>query len=158
MDIRIGQGFDVHKFAENRELILCGVKVPCEMGLLGHSDADVAIHALMDALLGALALADIGTHFPDNDNSYKNIDSTLLLKKVLALPEFAPWQIGNLDITIIAQKPKMAPHLERMKTVLAEDMGISPERMNIKATTEEKMGFTGREEGIRVHAVCLLNK
>ena len=120
MDIRIGQGFDVHKFAENRELVLCGVHVPCEAGLLGHSDADVATHALMDALLGALALSDIGSHFPDSDNSFKNIDSTLLLKKVLELPEFAPWQIGNLDVTIIAQKPKLAPYREAMRMRLAQ--------------------------------------
>ena len=158
MDIRIGQGFDVHKFVENRELVLCGVKIPCEVGLLGHSDADVATHALMDALLGALALADIGTHFPDNDSSFKNIDSTLLLKKVLALPAFAPWQIGNLDVTIIAQKPKLAPYRDDMRQKLAQVCGIGIDRVSVKFTTTEKLGFTGRGEGIAASAVVLLNK
>ena len=158
MDIRIGQGFDVHKFAENRELVLCGVHVPCETGLLGHSDADVATHALMDALLGALALADIGSHFPDNDNSFKNIDSTLLLKKVLELPEFAPWQIGNLDVTIIAQKPKLAPYREAMRMRLEQVCNIGIDRVSVKFTTTEKLGFTGRGEGIAASAVVLLSK
>ncbi|MBE6390579.1 MAG: 2-C-methyl-D-erythritol 2,4-cyclodiphosphate synthase [Lentisphaerae bacterium] len=158
MNIRIGQGFDVHKFAENRELFLCGVKIPCEVGLLGHSDADVAIHALMDALLGALALADIGTHFPDNDNTYKNIDSTLLLKKVLALPQFDSWHIGNLDITIIAQKPKLAPYRDAMCRRLAEVCSIPLDAVSVKFTTTEKLGFTGRGEGIAASAVVLLGK
>lgn len=158
MDIRIGQGFDVHKFAENRELVLCGVHVPCEAGLLGHSDADVATHALMDALLGALALSDIGSHFPDSDNSFKNIDSTLLLKKVLELPEFAPWQIGNLDVTIIAQKPKLAPYREAMRMRLAQVCNIDIDRVSVKFTTTEKLGFTGRGEGIAASAVVLLSK
>ena len=156
MDIRIGQGFDVHKFSENRELVLCGVKIPCEVGLLGHSDADVATHALMDALLGALALADIGTHFPDNDNSFKNIDSTLLLEKVLALPAFAPWQIGNLDVTIIAQKPKLAPYRDDMRLKLAQVCGIGIDRVSVKFTTTEKLGFTGRKEGIASMASVLI--
>lgn len=158
MNIRIGQGFDVHKFAENRDLFLCGVKIPSDMGLLGHSDADVAIHALMDALLGALALADIGTHFPDNDNSFKDIDSTLLLKKVLALPQFSSWQIGNLDITIIAQKPKLAPYREAMCQRLAEVCAIPLDAVSVKFTTTEKLGFTGRGEGIAASAVVLLGK
>ena len=158
MNIRIGQGFDVHKFAENRDLILCGVKIPCEMGLLGHSDADVAIHALMDALLGALALSDIGSHFPDNDASYKNIDSTVLLKKVLALPEFSSWRIGNLDITIIAQKPKLAPFREAMQKRLAEVCQLPVDAVSVKFTTTEKLGFTGRGEGIAASAVVLLGK
>ena len=158
MNIRIGQGFDVHKFAENRDLILCGVKIPCELGLLGHSDADVAIHALMDALLGALALADIGSHFPDNDNSYKNIDSTLLLKKVLDLPEFASWQIGNMDITIIAQMPKLAPFREAMQKRLADVCQLPVDAVSVKFTTTEKLGFTGRGEGIAASAVVLLGK
>lgn len=158
MNIRIGQGFDVHKFAENRDLILCGVKIPCELGLLGHSDADVAIHALMDALLGALALADIGSHFPDNDNSYKNIDSTLLLKKVLDLPEFSSWQIGNLDITIIAQMPKLAPFREAMQQRIAEVCQLPVDAVSVKFTTTEKLGFTGRGEGIAASAVVLLGK
>lgn len=158
MNIRIGQGFDVHKFAEDRELILCGVKVPCEAGLLGHSDADVAIHAVMDALLGALALSDIGTHFPDNDNAFKNIDSTLLLKKVLALPEFSSWEIGNLDLTIIAQKPKLAPFREAMRERLAQVCDIAVGNVSVKFTTTEKLGFTGRGEGIAASAVVLLLK
>ena len=158
MNIRIGQGFDVHRFAENRDLILCGVKVPCELGLLGHSDADVAIHALMDALLGALALADIGSHFPDNDNSYKNIDSTLLLKKVLDLPEFSSWQIGNLDITIIVQMPKLAPFREAMQQRIAEVCQLPVDAVSVKFTTTEKLGFTGRGEGIAASAVVLLGK
>ena len=158
MDIRIGQGFDVHQFAENRELVLCGVKIPCETGLLGHSDADVATHALMDALLGALALADIGTHFPDNDNAFKNIDSTLLLKKVLALPEFAPWQIGNLDVTVIAQRPKLLHYIPQMRENLAQALELSVDRVNVKATTEEGLGFTGSGKGISCHAVCLLEE
>ena len=158
MNIRVGQGFDVHKFAENRELILCGVKIPCELGLLGHSDADVATHALMDALLGALALADIGTHFPDNDNSFKNIDSTLLLKRVLELPEFANWEIGNIDITIIAQKPKLAPFREAMQRRMAEVCALPLDAVSVKFTTPEKLGFTGRGEGIASSAVVLLGK
>ena len=158
MNIRIGQGFDVHKFAENRDLILCGVKIPCEMGLLGHSDADVAIHALMDALLGALALADIGSHFPDNDASYKNIDSIVLLKKVLDLPEFASWQIGNMDITIIAQKPKLASFREAMQKRLADVCQLPVDAVSVKFTTTEKLGFTGRGEGIAASAVVLLGK
>lgn len=158
MNIRIGQGFDVHKFAENRDLILCGVKVPCELGLLGHSDADVAVHALMDALLGALALADIGTHFPDHDNAYKNIDSTVLLKQVLALPQFEAWEIGNLDLTIIAQKPKLAPYREAMCKRIAEVCSLPPDSVSVKFTTTEKLGFTGRGEGIAASAVVLLGK
>ena len=158
MDIRIGQGFDVHKFAENRELVLCGVRVPCEAGLLGHSDADVATHALMDALLGALALSDIGSHFPDNDDAFKDIDSILLLKKVLELPEFAPWQIGNLDVTIIAQKPKLSPFREAMRMRLAQVCNIGIDRVSVKFTTTEKLGFTGRGEGIAASAVVLLSK
>ena len=158
MNIRIGQGFDVHKFAAHRDLILCGVKIPCEVGLLGHSDADVAIHALMDALLGALALSDIGSHFPDNDASYKNIDSTLLLKKVLDLPEFSSWQIGNLDITIIAQKPKLAPFREAMQKRIAEVCQLPVDAVSVKFTTTEKLGFTGRGEGIAASAVVLLGK
>ena len=156
MNIRIGQGFDVHRFAVDRELILCGVKIPCEAGLLGHSDADVAVHALMDALLGALALADIGSHFPDNDNAYKNIDSTLLLKKVLALPEFSSWRINNMDITIIAQKPRLSPYREAMQKRLAEVCDLPLDAVSVKFTTTERLGFTGRGEGIAASAVVLL--
>ena len=157
-DLRIGEGFDVHKLVEKRKLILCGVDIPCELGLLGHSDADVAIHALMDGLLGALALGDIGKLFPDKDPAYAGADSMKLLQSVLALPDFAPWKVMNCDLTIIAQKPKLAPYMECMKETISADLGISTERMNIKATTEEKMGFTGRGEGISTHAVCLLKE
>ena len=155
-DFRVGQGFDVHRLVENRKLILCGVEIPCELGLLGHSDADVAIHALIDALLGALALRDIGEHFPDNEERWKGADSTELLKAILALPEFASWRIGNTDITVIAQRPKLSPYKERMRLRLAEVMNIAPERVSVKATTTEKLGFTGRGEGIAAAAVVSL--
>ena len=135
-----------------------GVDIDYPYGLLAHSDGDVVIHALIDALLGAAGEGDIGRLYPDTDQTYAGIDSRILLRDTMKRLSEKNLGIEWTDITIIAQKPKMAPHLERMKTVLAEDMGISPERMNIKATTEEKMGFTGREEGIRVHAVCLLNE
>ena len=157
MKFRIGQGFDVHRLTEGRKLVLCGVEIPGPLGLLGHSDADVAIHALMDALLGALALSDIGSHFPDNDNSFKDIDSMLLLKKVLALPEFAPWQIANVDITIIAQKPKLSPYREEMRRCLAEAAALGLDAVSVKFTTTEKLGFTGRGEGIAAGAVVLLS-
>ena len=155
-DFRVGQGFDVHKLTENRKLILCGVEIPHELGLLGHSDADVAIHALIDALLGALALGDIGEHFPDTDPKWKGADSRELLKAVLALPEFAPWRICSVDVTVIAQRPKLAPYKELMRRQLAEVMGIPLERVAVKATTTEKLGFTGRGEGIAATAVAAL--
>ena len=155
-DFRVGQGFDVHRLAENRKLILCGVEIPYELGLLGHSDADAAIHALIDALLGALALGDIGEHFPDTDPKWKGADSRELLKAVLALPEFAEWRIGNVDVTIIAQRPKLSPYKELMRRQLAEVMGIPLERVAVKATTTEKLGFTGRGEGIAASAVAAL--
>ena len=155
-DFRVGQGFDVHRLAENRKLILCGVEIPYELGLLGHSDADVAIHALIDALLGALALGDIGEHFPDTDPKWKGADSRELLKAVLALPEFAPWRISSADVTIIAQRPKLSPYKELMREQLAEVMGIPLERVAVKATTTEKLGFTGRGEGIAATAVAAL--
>ena len=158
LPFRIGHGYDVHKLVPERKLFLGGVDIPHTTGLLGHSDADVLLHAIMDALLGALALSDIGTHFPDNDNSYKNIDSTMLLQKVLALPEFSPWMIGNLDVTIVAQKPKMMPHIPAMKLRLAEAMQVDVSRVSIKAKTEEKLGFTGREEGISAYATVLIEK
>ncbi|MBR2372919.1 MAG: 2-C-methyl-D-erythritol 2,4-cyclodiphosphate synthase [Lentisphaeria bacterium] len=155
---RVGQGFDVHRLVEDRKLILCGVEIPYELGLLGHSDADVAIHALIDALLGALALGDIGELFPDNDSQWKGADSTRLLEMVLALPEFADWHISNADITIIAQKPKLAPYKKQMQQKLAEVMKTAPDQVSVKATTTEKLGFTGRGEGIAASAVVALIK
>ena len=157
-DFRVGQGFDVHRLVEERKLILCGVEIPYEKGLLGHSDADVAIHALIDALLGALALGDIGELFPDNDAQWKGADSTELLKKVLALPAFLEWRISNLDITIIAQKPKLAPYKKAMQQRMAQVMDLEEGRIAIKATTTEKLGYTGRGEGIAATAIAALVK
>lgn len=157
-DFRVGQGFDVHRLVEERKLILCGVEIPYEKGLLGHSDADVAIHALIDALLGALALGDIGELFPDNDAQWEGADSTELLKKVLALPAFQEWRISNLDITIIAQKPKLAPYKKAMQQRMAQVMALEEDRIAIKATTTEKLGFTGRGEGIAAAAIAALVK
>lgn len=156
--MRVGMGYDVHKLTKDRDLILGGVKIPWEMGLLGHSDADVLIHAVMDALLGAAALGDIGKHFPDTDPAYKGISSVKLLSHVMELLKDNGFSVGNVDAVIIAQKPKMAPHIPQMKKNLAEAMGISENRVNIKATTEEGLGFTGREEGIASQAVCLLEE
>ena len=157
-DFRVGQGFDVHRLVEERKLILCGVEIPYEKGLLGHSDADVAIPALIDALLGALALGDIGELFPDNDAQWKGADSTELLKKVLALPAFQEWRISNLDITIIAQKPKLAPYKKAMQQRMAQVMALEEDRIAIKATTTEKLGYTGRGEGIAATAIAALVK
>lgn len=156
--MRVGMGYDVHKLTKDRDLILGGVKIPWEKGLLGHSDADVLIHAVMDALLGAAALGDIGKHFPDTDPAYKGISSVKLLSHVMELLKDSGFSVGNVDAVIIAQKPKMAPHIPQMKKNLAEAMGISENRVNIKATTEEGLGFTGREEGIASQAVCLLKE
>lgn len=156
--MRIGHGYDVHKLVEGRKLILGGVEIPHTLGLLGHSDADVLTHAIMDALLGAAGLGDIGRHFPDNDNSFKDIDSQILLRKVCALLKEKNYRIGNLDATVIAQKPKLAPHLEKMIETLAGNMEIRPDQINLKATTEEHLGFTGREEGISAHCVCLIEE
>ena len=156
--MKVGMGYDVHRLTENRNLILGGVKIPWELGLLGHSDADVVVHAIMDALLGAAALRDIGRHFPDTDPQYKGISSILLLQKVRALLKEKGYQIVNIDATIIAQKPKMAPHIPQMKENIAKALHMEPDCLNIKATTEEKLGFTGREEGIASQAVCLLYK
>ncbi len=156
--MRIGMGYDVHKLTEGRDLILGGVKIPWEKGLLGHSDADVLIHAIMDALLGAAALGDIGKHFPDTDPQYKGISSILLLKHVGALLKENGYEIGNIDATIIAQKPKMAPHIPLMRQNMAEALGISLSQLNVKATTEEGLGFTGKGEGISSQAICILNK
>ena len=154
--MRIGMGYDVHKLTEGRDLILGGVNIPWEKGLLGHSDADVLIHAVMDALLGAAALGDIGKHFPDTDPAYKGISSGKLLVHVAELLKENGYTIGNIDATIIAQKPKMAPHIPQMRKNMAEAMGIPESSLNIKATTEEGLGFTGRQEGISAQAICLL--
>jgi 2-C-methyl-D-erythritol 2,4-cyclodiphosphate synthase len=154
--IRIGNGFDVHKLVENRRLVLCGVEIPYELGLLGHSDADVAIHALMDALIGALALGDIGKHFPDNDSSYKDIDSMILFEKVLALKEFTNWNISNIDLTIIAQRPKLGQYREQMRENIAKVAKLDISQVSVKFTTTEKLGFTGRGEGIASMASVLL--
>ena len=158
MDIRIGQGFDVHRLVTGRKLILCGTEIPYEYGLLGHSDADVAIHALMDALLGALGLADIGKLFPDSKAEFKDVDSMLLLKKVLELPEFSEWVIGNCDITIIAQRPKLSAYRETMRQRTAEVLNVDLSRVSVKFTTTEELGFAGRGEGIASSAVVLLKK
>ena len=154
--MRIGHGYDVHKLVEGRPLVLGGVTVPFEMGLLGHSDADVLLHAICDALLGAAALGDIGKHFPDNDNAYLNIDSRILLKKTVGLLSEKGYRIVNIDATVIAQKPKLAPFIEQMRNNIAEDCGVSACDINIKATTEEGLGFTGDLSGISAHAVCLI--
>ena len=154
--MRVGMGYDVHKLTEGRDLILGGVNIPWEKGLLGHSDADVLIHAVMDALLGAAALGDIGKHFPDTDPAYKGISSVKLLLHVTELLKQNGYSIGNIDATIIAQKPKMAPHIAQMRKNMAEAMQIPEDCLNIKATTEEGLGFTGRGEGIAAQAICLL--
>jgi 2-C-methyl-D-erythritol 2,4-cyclodiphosphate synthase len=155
---RIGQGFDVHRLIPDRPLILCGVKIPHSLGLKGHSDADVAVHALMDALLGALALGDIGQWFPDTDPEYKGADSIKLLAGLLENEHFAAYEIMNIDITIIAEKPKLMPYIDQMKTNLAEVLDCAPDRVSVKATTTEGLGYCGREEGIAASAVVLLGK
>ena len=154
--MRIGHGFDVHALVEGRKCILCGVDVPHTKGLLGHSDADVGTHALMDAILGALCLGDIGKHFPDNDNAFKDIDSLLLLKKVVELMEKEGYRIGNVDVTLVAQKPKLAPYILSMRETLAKILKAPLSSVNVKATTTEWLGFEGEEKGITAHAVCLL--
>ena len=156
--MRIGHGYDVHRLVEGRKLILGGVDVPYERGLLGHSDADVLTHAVMDALLGAAALGDIGQHFPDTDPAYKGADSLKLLDHVMELLTEKGWRVGNVDATIIAQRPKLAGYIPVMRDNLAGRMDVSLDRVNVKATTEEKLGFTGAGEGIAVHAVALLEK
>lgn len=156
--MRIGHGYDVHRLVEGRKLILGGVEVPYERGLLGHSDADVLAHAVMDALLGAAALGDIGQHFPDTDPAYKGADSLKLLDHVMELLTGKGWRVGNVDATIIAQRPKLAGYIPVMRDNLARRMDVSPDQVNVKATTEEKLGFTGAGEGIAVHAVALLEK
>lgn len=152
--LRVGCGYDVHKLVEERKLILCGVEVPYELGLLGHSDADVALHALMDALLGAAALGDIGKHFPDTDERFKDADSMKLTEHVVGLLAERGWQINNVDVTIIAQRPKLASFIPAMRANVARVLGVEEEAVNVKATTTEKLGFTGRGEGIASEAVA----
>jgi 2-C-methyl-D-erythritol 2,4-cyclodiphosphate synthase len=156
--MRIGHGYDVHRLVEGRELILGGVKIPYEKGLLGHSDADVLTHAVMDALLGAAALGDIGKHFPDTDPAYKGADSLKLAEHVAALLANQGYRIGNVDATVIAQAPKLAPHIPLMKQNLARALGCDADQINVKATTEEHLGFTGEGLGIAAHAVCLIER
>ncbi len=156
--MRIGHGYDVHRLAENRALILGGVRIPYELGLEGHSDADVLLHAVMDALLGAAALRDIGCHFPDTDMRYKGADSRMLLRTVGEKIAAAGYQVGNIDVTMIAQKPKLKPYIPQMAENIAADLGIEVSRVNVKATTEEHLGFTGTGEGMSCHAVCLLEE
>ncbi|MBO7558826.1 MAG: 2-C-methyl-D-erythritol 2,4-cyclodiphosphate synthase [Bacteroidaceae bacterium] len=158
MKVRIGLGFDVHKLVEGRDLWMGGVKIPHTLGLLGHSDADVLIHAICDAILGAANMRDIGFHFPDTAGEYKDIDSKILLKKTVALVREKGYEIGNIDATICAERPKMNPHIPEMQRVLSEVMGIDIDDISIKATTTEKLGFTGREEGISAYAVALIEK
>ncbi len=154
--MRIGSGYDVHKLARERKLIIGGVDIPYELGLLGHSDADVLLHAVCDALLGAAALGDIGKHFPDNSDYFKGIDSRILLRNVVKLLSENGYKIGNIDATIIAQKPKMAPYINEMRKNIADDCGIDIGFVNVKATTEEGLGFTGEGKGISASAVCLI--
>ncbi|MEI6413439.1 MAG: 2-C-methyl-D-erythritol 2,4-cyclodiphosphate synthase [Pseudomonadota bacterium] len=154
--MRIGHGFDAHRFAPDRPLVLGGVAIPFELGLAAHSDGDVAIHALCDALLGAVGLNDIGHHFPDSSDEFRNIDSRILLRRVMMQLNAASWRVGNADLTLIAQAPRLAPHLPAMRQRLAEDLAVAPDQVNLKATTTEGMGFTGRREGIACHAVVLL--
>lgn len=156
--MRIGFGYDVHQFAEDRKLIVGGVVIPFEKGLLGHSDADVLVHAIMDSILGSLTLGDIGKHFPDTDSKYKDISSIYLLSEVYKLMDESGYSIGNIDATIVAQRPKMAPHIEDMRKVVADTLHTPIDDINIKATTTERLGFVGREEGISSYSVCLLQR
>ncbi len=155
--MRIGIGYDVHRFVPDRDLIIGGVKIDFEYGLLGHSDADVLLHAIMDALLGAAALGDIGKHFPDTDEKYKGISSVELLSHVGKLIENNGYTIGNIDSIIVAQAPKMAPHINKMREIISQTLNISIDNISVKATTTEKLGFEGREEGISAKAICILN-
>ena len=155
--MRIGHGYDVHKLVEGRDLILGGVKIPYEKGLLGHSDADVLLHAVSDALLGAAGMGDIGKHFPDTDPQYKGADSLKLLEIVGQKVAAAGHRVGNIDVTMIAQAPKLRPYIDQMQDNIARALGIAPSQVNVKATTEERLGFTGSGEGMSCHAVCLLN-
>ena len=156
--MRIGHGYDVHRLTEGRKLILGGVNIPWEKGLLGHSDADVLVHALMDAMLGAAALGDIGKLFPDNDDAYLGADSIVLLRKVTDKLKTRDWRLSNAECTVIAQRPKLAPYIESMRNIIAEAAGVEPDRISVKATTEENLGFTGSGEGIAAHAVVLIEE
>lgn len=156
MKYRIGNGFDVHRLVEGRKCIICGVEIPYEKGLLGHSDADVALHALCDALLGACAKHDIGYHFPDTDERWKGADSRMLLRGVRDIIAADGWKVANVDVTIIAQAPKMLPHIDAMRANIAADLGIAPYAVSVKATTTERLGFTGRGEGIAAQATALI--
>lgn len=155
-DIRIGHGYDVHRLTENRDLVIGGVKIPYEKGLLGHSDADVLVHAILDAALGALGEGDIGKHFPDTDDRFKGINSMILAENVASLLKSKSYEVGNIDATVVAQRPKLSPYIEEMRANIAKVFNVTPDRVNIKATTEEKLGFTGSGEGISAHAVCLI--
>ena len=156
--MRIGHGYDVHKLVEGRDLILGGVKIEHTLGLLGHSDADVLLHAVSDALLGAAGLGDIGKHFPDTDPKYKGADSLKLLEIVAQRVKEAGYRVSNIDVTMIAQRPKLRPHIEQMEANIASAVGVDVSRINVKATTEERLGFTGTEQGMACHAVCLLEE
>ena len=156
--MRIGHGYDVHRLVADRKLIMGGVEIPWEKGLLGHSDADVLLHAIADAVLGALAMGDIGKHFPDTDPAFKGADSMKLLEHVVGLVRGRGYRVGNLDATIIAQQPKMAPHIQAMRENIARVCGVDVDRINVKATTEEGLGFTGSGEGISAHAVVLIDR
>lgn len=156
--MRIGHGYDVHRLVEGRDLILGGVKIEYDLGLLGHSDADVLLHAVSDALLGAAGLGDIGKHFPDTDPRYKGADSLKLLETVAQRVQEAGYRVSNIDVTMIAQKPKLRPHIPQMEENIARAVGVDVSRVNVKATTEEKLGFTGAMEGMSCHAVCLLDE
>lgn len=154
--MRIGIGYDVHRLVAGRSLILGGVRIPSEVGLDGHSDADVLTHALIDALLGAAALGDIGAHFPDTDEVWRGADSIELMRAVMDLPEMALWRIGNVDATVIMERPRLRPHIEAIQTRLAEALGVDPGHVSVKATTHERLGPLGREEGAAAHAACIL--
>ena len=156
--MRIGHGYDVHRLVPNRDLIIGGVKINYELGLDGHSDADVMLHAVMDALLGAAALRDIGYHFPDTDMRYKGADSRMLLREVAKKIDDAGYKVGNIDVTMIAQRPKLKPHIPQMMVNIAADLAVEENRINVKATTEEKLGFTGEGLGMSCHAVCILEE
>ncbi|MBQ7779285.1 MAG: 2-C-methyl-D-erythritol 2,4-cyclodiphosphate synthase [Clostridia bacterium] len=156
--MRVGHGYDVHRLTENRDLIIGGVKIPYEKGLLGHSDADVLVHAILDAILGALGEGDIGKHFPDTDDRFKGINSMLLAENVASLLWGKGYTVGNIDATVVAQRPKLSPYIDEMRVNIAKVFNVTPDRVNIKATTEEKLGFTGSGEGISAHAVCLIIK
>ena len=158
MKIRVGHGYDVHKFADNRRLVIGGIEIPYKMGLLGHSDADVLLHAIADSLLGAAALGDIGTHFPDTDEKYKGADSSELLSEVCGLINEKGYSVSNIDATVIAQEPKLKSYIPQMRKKIANVLNIDVDCINIKATTEEKLGFTGRLEGISAHCVALIEK